>query len=206
MCDRAIWLTHGSRHRRGRPGRARRGVHRDDARRAATAAPTAASAAAPARSRSTAVELFVGDEHDSPSSASAPATTSGSACTTRADKPVPRPVFGLAIEHLGGATVTAPCTRDVGLIPECARRARATIDVAVDDVSLLPGTYDLHTAITDFNRSARVRQPAPGAAVRRDERQAVRDRRARHAAPAVDDCLTTGIRFQELPERRRWRR
>jgi ABC-2 type transport system ATP-binding protein len=28
-----------------------------------------------------------------------------------------------------------------------------TIDISVDSVSLLPGTYDLHTTISDFNRS-----------------------------------------------------
>src|SRR4051794_13456513 len=34
----------------------------------------------------------------------------------KARKSVPKPVIGIEIEHLGGATVTAPCTRDVGLL------------------------------------------------------------------------------------------
>ena len=50
------------------------------------------------------------------------------------------------------ATVTAPCTRDVGMIPE-ALSGEGTIEIHLDAVSLLPGTYDLHTSITDFNRS-----------------------------------------------------
>ena len=60
--------------------------------------------------------------------------------------------MGIAIEALGGPTVTAPCTRDVGMIPE-ALSGEGTIDVELDAVSFLPGTYDLHTSITDFNRS-----------------------------------------------------
>jgi ABC-type polysaccharide/polyol phosphate transport system ATPase subunit len=68
-----------------------------------------------------------------------------------ADKAVPKPIFGFEIEHLGGTTVTAPCTRDVGLLPD---RISGTghVDVTMDSVPLLPGTYDLHTTITDFNR------------------------------------------------------
>ena len=49
--------------------------------------------------------------------------------------------------------MTAPCTRDVGLVPDVARRARASSTSTLDGVSLLPGTYDLHTTVTDFNRS-----------------------------------------------------
>ena len=30
--------------------------------------------------------------------------------------------------------------------------AKAVLDFAVKGVSLLPGTYDLHTSVTDFNR------------------------------------------------------
>ena len=72
--------------------------------------------------------------------------------TYRAEKPVPKPVIGITIEALGGATVTSPCTRDVGMIPEDLS-GEGTIEVHIDAVSLLPGTYDLHTSITDFNRS-----------------------------------------------------
>jgi hypothetical protein len=69
-----------------------------------------------------------------------------------ATEPVHRPVFGFAIESLGGATVTSPCTRDVGLVPPTIS-GDGTIEVDLDAVSLLPGTYDLHTSATDFNRS-----------------------------------------------------
>ncbi len=67
------------------------------------------------------------------------------------DKAVPKPIFGFEIEHLGGTTVTAPCTRDVGLLPDRIDGS-GYVDVTMDNLSLLPGTYDLHTTITDFNR------------------------------------------------------
>jgi len=69
----------------------------------------------------------------------------------KAHKSVPKPVIGIAIEQLGGATVTAPCTRDVGLLPDSIS-GEGFIDIEMDNMPLLPGTYDLHTSITDFNR------------------------------------------------------
>jgi ABC-2 type transport system ATP-binding protein len=68
-----------------------------------------------------------------------------------ANRPVPKPVFGFSIESLGGATVSSPSTRDVGLLPESVS-GRGHVDIAMSAVALLPGTYDLHTSITDFNR------------------------------------------------------
>lgn len=61
------------------------------------------------------------------------------------------PVIGIAIEALGGHPVTSPNTRDVGLIPESISGS-GTIDIDLSAVPLVPGTYDLHTTITDFNR------------------------------------------------------
>ena len=69
----------------------------------------------------------------------------------RAEKSVSKPVFGFEIEHLGGATVTSPCTRDVGLLPDSIA-GEGYVDIAMSSVALLPGTYDLHTTVTDFNR------------------------------------------------------
>jgi lipopolysaccharide transport system ATP-binding protein len=150
MCDRAIWLTHGvvtgegdpsdlvdayteqmlGQHDRTADGSSRRG----------------AGGALVER-----VELLVNGSAEPVKRF----RTGDSVCVRlhyRADTAVPRPVIGIAIEHLGGMTVTAPCTRDVGLVPDMLT-GTGTIDVAIDDVSLLPGTYDIHTEITDFNRS-----------------------------------------------------
>jgi len=63
----------------------------------------------------------------------------------------PKPIFEISIEHLGGALVTAPCTRDVGLIPQIVSGS-GHVDVEFENVPLLPGTYDINTGVTDFNR------------------------------------------------------
>ena len=69
-----------------------------------------------------------------------------------AAKAIPELVVAFAIEALGEATVTAPCSRDAGLAP-ASISGTGFIDVDMNDVSLLPGTYDLHTAVTDFSRA-----------------------------------------------------
>jgi ABC-2 type transport system ATP-binding protein len=69
----------------------------------------------------------------------------------RTTKPVQRPVFGIEIEQLGGTMVTQPCTRDIGLIPPSVS-GDGYGDVELPAASLLPGTYDLHTSITDFTK------------------------------------------------------
>ncbi|MBI4882965.1 MAG: ABC transporter ATP-binding protein [Actinobacteria bacterium] len=70
----------------------------------------------------------------------------------QAEKTMPQPVVGIEIQSLGGATVTAPNTRDVGMVPPTMWGSGA-IDVSLSNVALLPGTYDIHTTVTDFNRA-----------------------------------------------------
>lgn len=70
----------------------------------------------------------------------------------RTHQSVPRPVIGFQIEQLGGTIVTSPSTRDVGLVPERFDDA-GVIEITMPQVDLLPGTYDLHTSVTDFNRA-----------------------------------------------------
>ncbi|MGZ4807411.1 MAG: ABC transporter ATP-binding protein [Ilumatobacteraceae bacterium] len=149
MCDRAIWLTHGNitgegdpadlvdaytdsmlGHRDRRDGSSRRGS---------------------GEIQITSLELYVGDCLQ-PVKRFRTGDHVRIRMNYRADKPVPRPVVGFEIEALGGSVVTSPCTRDVGMIPD-ALSGEGTIEVELDAVSLLPGTYDLHTSITDFNRS-----------------------------------------------------
>jgi ABC-2 type transport system ATP-binding protein len=150
MCDRAIWLTHGVVTGEGDPselvdeytesmlGGLNRGAG-GSVRRGS------------GEIQITGVELFVGAK-EVPVKRFRTGDSVRLRLTYEAAKSIPRPVVGFTIEQLGGATVTAPCTRDQGLIPD-ALSGRGVIDVLLDNVSLLPGTYDLHTAVTDFNRS-----------------------------------------------------
>jgi hypothetical protein len=47
--------------------------------------------------------------------------------------------------------VTSPCARDVGMVPERIVGG-GHVDITMSDVALMPGTFDLHTSVTDFNR------------------------------------------------------
>jgi ABC-type polysaccharide/polyol phosphate transport system ATPase subunit len=149
MCDRAIWLDHGKLVAEGDPselvdaytermlgvrtdrgdGSIRRGSGEIQIER---------------------VEMFVGDN-----TTSVKRFRTGDTVTVRlhyrADKPVSRPIFGFAIDALGGNCITSPCARDVGMVPERIT-GEGYIDVVMTDVSLMPGTFDLHTSVTDFNR------------------------------------------------------
>jgi ABC-2 type transport system ATP-binding protein len=150
MCDRAIWLTHGVVTGEGDPselvenytetmlGNYDRGVD-GSVRRGS------------GEIQITAVEMRVGAE-GVPVKRFRTGDDVRIRLHYRAEKSVPRPVVAITIDSLGGATVTAPCTRDVGMVPD-ALSGEGTIDIDLKDVSLLPGTYDLHTTITDFNRS-----------------------------------------------------
>jgi ABC-type polysaccharide/polyol phosphate transport system ATPase subunit len=96
------------------------------------------------------VEMYVGDDAN-------PVLRCQTGDTVRfrlfytATKAVPKPLFSLVIDALGGATLTAPCTRDVGLIPDMIE-GEGYIDVVLRDLSLLPGAYEVHTIVHDFNR------------------------------------------------------
>jgi ABC-2 type transport system ATP-binding protein len=67
------------------------------------------------------------------------------------EKAVPDPVFSLEIVRLGGAVVTAPSTRDVGL-DATGVGGSFELEVRMDDVALLPGPYTLNTEISDHGR------------------------------------------------------
>jgi ABC-type polysaccharide/polyol phosphate transport system ATPase subunit len=150
MCDRAIWLTHGNITGEGDPS------DLVDAYTETMLGDRGPSADGSSRRGSgeiqvTKVELFVGEGAE-PVKRFRTGDSTRIRMTYRAEKTIPKPVVAFAIEALGSATVTAPCTRDVGLIPD-TMSGEGTIDVRLDATSLLPGTYDLHTTITDFNRS-----------------------------------------------------
>ena len=150
MCDRAVWLSHGKLTGEGDPSElvdaytemmlgVRTDLGEGSIRRGSGDVQV------------TAAEWFVGE-----STTSVRRFRTGDnvrlRLTYRADRIVRAPVVTVTIEGLGGATLTAPCARDAGAVPE-RMLGEGTIDVSFDNISLLPGTYDLHTSITDFNRS-----------------------------------------------------
>lgn len=69
----------------------------------------------------------------------------------RASEPVPSPAVVVRIGSLGGPIVTAPCSRDTHAVPAFVG-GTGTIDVEIEDLSLLPGPHVIHTEILAFNR------------------------------------------------------
>ncbi len=150
LCDRAIWLEHGKVVDQGDP------AELVDTYTERMLGATAHSTDGTSRRGSgevqiTTVEMFVGDD-DTPVRRCRTGDRVRLRLGYQADKAVPQPVIGIEIEALGGTTVTAPTTRDVGLVPTTMRGSGA-VEVVLPRIDLLPGTYDMHTSITDFNRA-----------------------------------------------------
>jgi ABC-2 type transport system ATP-binding protein len=150
MCDRAIWLNHGVITGEGDPAELVEQYTEQmlgDMSRGSDGSVRRGSG----EIQITSVELFVNDGA-TPVKRFRTGDSIRLRLHYRTEKSIPKPVFGITIENLGGSTVTAPCTRDVGLIPESVH-GTGVVDVALPDVALLPGTFDVHTTVTDFNRS-----------------------------------------------------
>lgn len=65
-------------------------------------------------------------------------------------EPIKRPVFGIAIHTLEGVHVTGPNTREADCVPSVIE-GPGYVDLFVERLMLLPGTYELTTAITDYS-------------------------------------------------------
>lgn len=150
LCDRAIWLEHGKVIDEGDPGTL---VEAYTERMLGAEAPAADGSVrrGSGEIKMVQIEMFVNGGTQAVKSF----RTNDDVVIRlhyKAEKTIPQPVVGIEIESLGGATVTAPNTRDVGMVP-ATMSGSGTIDIAFAKVSLVPGTYDLHTSITDFNRA-----------------------------------------------------
>ena len=64
-------------------------------------------------------------------------------------EPVARPVFSVAIQTLEGLVVSGPTTREPGEVPEKID-GDGWVDLHLDRLPLLPGTYDLTASLTDY--------------------------------------------------------
>ena len=62
--------------------------------------------------------------------------------------PVPRPVFALTVHTLDGMVLTNPSTRNAGVVGDLLE-GEGCVDLVVDALPLLPGTYDLSGEVID---------------------------------------------------------
>jgi ABC-type polysaccharide/polyol phosphate transport system ATPase subunit len=69
-----------------------------------------------------------------------------------AREPIERPVFGLGVHRVDGVHITGPNTRDADLVPEKID-GPGHVDLHVDRLLLLPGTYDMSASLYDFTIS-----------------------------------------------------
>ena len=65
------------------------------------------------------------------------------------DQPIERPVFGVAVHTLDGTHVTGPNTRDAEFVPD-RLEGRGYVDLVIDRLYLLPGTYDISASLYDY--------------------------------------------------------
>ena len=63
-------------------------------------------------------------------------------------EPIPKPVFGLDLHRVDGIHVTGPNTRDADRVPDKVD-GRGVVEFTIDRLLLLPGTYDVTTALFD---------------------------------------------------------
>jgi ABC-2 type transport system ATP-binding protein len=146
MCDRVAWFEHGQLRELGNTREViehytgsvevERGV--DEA-----GHPRWGSGEA----RVTAVELFGGDGMP------VERLVSGSPATIRLryemHEPIAQPVFACYITTINGQPVSAPNTRASGCVPD-KLDGSGHVDIALDEVRLLPGTYELTPVISDI--------------------------------------------------------
>ena len=63
-------------------------------------------------------------------------------------EPVARPVFAVYIATVQGHPVTGPNTKEAGCVPDKIDGS-GVVDIEIDELRLLPGTYDLSSVICD---------------------------------------------------------
>ena len=149
MCDRAIWLKQGHVSGQGDPKQLVE-AYTESMLGSSPQAESGSTRRGTGEVIINQVEMYVGDD-PSPVLRCQTGDTVRFRLFYTTTKAVPRPIFSLIIDALGGATVTAPCTRDVGLVPDVVD-GEGFIDIVMGDISLLPGAYEVHTSVHDFNR------------------------------------------------------
>jgi len=148
FCDRAVWLEHGSLVSEGPPTELV-----DEYTESMLADPSVKDLPAGARRgsgeiRVDRVDLLVDGERTF-------RVRTGDAVTFRlhftATERVKNPVFAIEVASLGGALITAPCTRDVDQVPSYVDGS-GVVEVTMPNVSLLPGPHVLHSEVTGYGR------------------------------------------------------
>ena len=64
--------------------------------------------------------------------------------------PIERPVFRIVVLRVDGIEISGPNTREGGCVPERVEGS-GFVDLVVDRLPLLPGTYDMNVSVHDYS-------------------------------------------------------
>ncbi len=157
LCDQVAWLEHGELRETGTPGnivddyvgeshQAREQVTAGDEN--ADPAQQLGSRWGSGEARIERIELVDADGAPTSSVRTGDPVTVRLHYATR--EPVERPVFGMAVHSVVGVEVTGPNTKDAGQVPDRID-GRGVVELHVDRLLLLPGTYDLSGSVYDYS-------------------------------------------------------
>ena len=148
LCDEAVWLDHGEVKAFAKAGEVADAylgnVHVDRTEESEGGEGSARWGAGDVKL--TEIELL--DERGQPTTQVHTGDTATFRVHYRAERRVPRPVFGIAVYTLEGIQVTGPNTHEADKWVD-AIEGEGVVDLRVDHLLLLPGTYDVTVACTD---------------------------------------------------------
>jgi len=149
LCDTVAWLRGGTLHELG-PAAAVADRYIEDVRHAERGEGPASSRSGSGDGRIERVELLDRRQRATDS------VRTGDAMTVRmhytVDRPISEPVFGMAIHTADGLQVTAVTSKEAPALA-CRLEAPGHVDLDVANLTLLPGTYDVTTWISDLTAS-----------------------------------------------------
>ncbi len=147
MCDRAVWLEHGTASPVGSPGELV-DQYTESMLGARGERPSSSTRRGSGAIQVERVEMMVGGEASDRVLGGAPVTFR---LHYRAHQTIERPVFAISIENVHGISVTEPCSRDVGLVPDSVTGA-GIVEITIPSVPFLPGPYSVNTEVTGYHR------------------------------------------------------
>jgi len=146
MCDQVAWLQDGRIVSQGRPEEVV-DTYVDQGHEDRVETTDAKTRWGSGEARVVAVELLGRDD----TAVTHPST--GDAVTIRvryrAERPLAKPVFGLALETLDGTWLWAHHSRDAGFVPD-EIEGEGAVDLRIPRLMLQTGTYDLSASIVDY--------------------------------------------------------
>nr|MBA2327138.1 ABC transporter ATP-binding protein [Actinomycetota bacterium] len=151
LCDTAVWLDHGALHRLG-PAAEVIDEYLTEAHTERVADGDHGARWGSGEARIEQIELL--DASGQPVKRVRTGDTVVFRLHYQCDTHIERPIWGVALFTLDGVWVTSPSTREAGLVPDAIDPGSAGhLDLRVERLLLLPGTYDISASLMNYTRS-----------------------------------------------------